>query len=376
LLLCACVIFHYHFAGPAGVLPIIILGAGTYFVGKSRNKRACIAWIAVCTSALIFYKYTHFLFESAVGVAFPELGKTGGATIDQLLPALPPLGISFFTFEFVHYLIEIYRGHRPIKSPISFALFAIFWPSLVAGPIKRYRQYIVSLSRGLRLADHNDALAGIGRVTMGILKKLTSDAMTGWIAVTQPNFDLLPMGYRWLFVVIVGQRIFLDFSGYSDMAIGFARMMGIRLPENFNWPYVAWSISEFWRRWHISLSTWIRDYIYIPLGGSRHGPLRRAVNALLAMALCGLWHGAAWNFALWGLYHGLGLVLAGAISRDRPWYRRLAHESLPLERFEIAAATVTRVISWALTMLFVHIGWLLFFYPVGTAIHMTRMLLP
>jgi alginate O-acetyltransferase complex protein AlgI len=145
-------------------------------------------------------------------------------------------------------------------------------------------------------------------------------------------------------------------------------MMGIRLPENFNWPYLSRSIGEFWRRWHISLSSWIRDYVYIPLGGSRNGVTRKAGNAFLAMALCGLWHGAAWNFVVWGLYHGVGLAAAAQLRAPREWAISI---SGPL-------ATVTErlltIASWAITLIFVHIGWLLFFYPVGRAVQMTRLL--
>ena len=134
--------------------------------------------------------------------------------------------------------------------------------------------------------------------------------LTLWIDFHAARFETLDLSTRWLFLLFLALRIYLDFSGYSDMAIGYAHMMGIRLPENFNWPYIARSIDEFWRRWHIWLSSWIRDYVYIPLGGSRHGPARRIINGLVAFTICGLWHGAAWNFALWGLYHGIGLAVS------------------------------------------------------------------
>jgi len=375
LLLVACIVFQVHFAGPAGVLPIIVLATGTYFIGRSRHALLCAGWIAVCAGALIFYKYTHFLFRGIVALIFPELAKSGEDDLASVLPLLPPLGISFFIFEFVHYLMEIRRGHRPIKSPLSFALFVAFWPSLVAGPIKRYRQYLVSLSRGVHNVSPDDVIAGMVRVSIGTIKKFAGDVLTGWVQTHQPNFDSLPRGMRWVIVLAIGFRILLDFSGYSDMAIGFARMMGIRLPENFNWPYLAHSITDFWRRWHISLSTWIRDYIYIPLGGSRHGALRKAFNGFAAMALCGLWHGAAWNFALWGIYHGVGLAVASAV--------RIPHVlsgDNGVDMSSVAGAALTaaglawRAASWALTMAFVQIGWLLFFYPADQAWHMVTRL--
>jgi alginate O-acetyltransferase complex protein AlgI len=375
LLLLASITFQIHFSGPAGVMPIIILAIGTYFAALSRNRLLCALWIVVCALALIFYKYTYFVFQGIIGAAFPELAKSGEDAVASVLPLLPPLGISFFVFEFVHYLIEIRRGHRPIRSPLSFALFTSFWPSLVAGPIKRYRQYVVSLSYGARNVSSDDVLAGMIRLAIGICKKFFGDILTSWIQTQQASFDVQPLSMRWVIVVAIGFRILLDFSGYSDMAIGFARMMGIRLPENFNWPYLAHSISDFWRRWHISLSTWIRDYIYIPLGGSRHGLVRRSLNGFTAMALCGLWHGAAWNFALWGIYHGLGLAIAGSL----PIPRFLSQDvRFDISSFDQAVTTGTllawRGMSWVITMVFVQIGWLLFFYPVDQAAHMTLRL--
>ncbi|HEY5813473.1 MAG TPA: MBOAT family O-acyltransferase, partial [Terrimicrobiaceae bacterium] len=166
-----------------------------------------------------------------------------------------------------------------------------------------------------------------------------------------------PLTGRWLLFAAVAFRILLDFSGYSDIAIGLARMMGIAIPANFNWPYLSTNIREFWHRWHISLSTWIRDYIYIPLGGSRHGNVRRFLNGLAAFSLCGLWHGAGWNFMLWGLYHGLGLSVSH-------FYRELP---LGIGRTAEKVFTVVPVLGWLVTLLFVWLGWLLFFFPVPKA---------
>ena len=375
LLLLASITFQIHFSGPAGVMPIIVLAIGTYLAALSRNRLLCAIWIAVCALALIFYKYTHFLFQGIIGVAFPDFAKSGEAAMANIVPLLPPLGVSFFIFEFVHYLMEIRRGHRPIRSPLTFALFTSFWPSLVAGPIKRYRQYVVSLSYGARNVSSDDVIAGMVRLAIGICKKFVGDILTGWIQTQQVAFDTLPLSMRWSILLAIAFRILLDFSGYSDMAIGFARMMGIRLPENFNWPYIAYSITDFWRRWHISLSTWIRDYIYIPLGGSRHGLVRKSLNGFIAMALCGLWHGAAWNFALWGIYHGVGLALAGAIPLPRILVERPRGKDTTSGRALGASAWLLwRGLSWAATMLFVMIGWMLFFYPVDQAFHMTLRL--
>jgi alginate O-acetyltransferase complex protein AlgI len=164
--------------------------------------------------------------------------------------------------------------------------------------------------------------------------------------------------------VAIGMRILWDFSGYSDMAIGFARLFGIRLPDNFNWPYLARSITEFWHRWHISLSTWIRDYVYIPIGGSRHGVARKVFNGLLAFSICGLWHGAAWHFLVWGVYHGVGLAIA---SNYRAVLGR-AGEAIH------AWLNHNRAVAWAATLLFVFVGWLLFFYDLPVACTMLKQL--
>ena len=185
-----------------------------------------------------------------------------------------------------------------------------------------------------------------------------------WIDIQGPHFDALEYGWRWLFFFLLAIRILLDFSGYSDIAIGYARMLGIRLPRTFNWPYLARNLSDFWSRWHISLSTWIRDYLYIPLGGNRHGAVRRALNAAIAFAICGLWHGADWNFVLWGLLHGSGLV----ISQN---YRKALG---PVGSAIAFAFDRVPLLGIVVTFLFVGFSWILFFYPVSTAITMMRLL--
>ena len=179
----------------------------------------------------------------------------------------------------------------------------------------------------------------------------------------QPHFELYGIFGRWVIVGAIAFRILLDFSGYSDIAIGCAQLLGITLPENFNWPYAARSIQDFWQRWHISLSSWIRDYVYIPMGGNRHGALRRVCNAAFAFAVCGLWHGPAWHFVIWGVYHGLGLVICST-------YRQLPAVGVKLGRFFDISPNLCLV----LTQGFVWIGWLLFFYPSAQAWHMTQLL--
>jgi alginate O-acetyltransferase complex protein AlgI len=365
ILIAFCFVFHAHFAGPAGVLPIIILGAITYFAGLSENKIFCKSAITLCVLALVFYKYTHLLCVDLVHLVSPAGSRFLETAAVHWLPAFPPLAISFFTFEFVHYLIEVCKGNEPIRKPTQFVQFAFYYPSLVAGPIKRYAQFLPSLELGLRKVSASDAAEGLLLVAVGFFKKtVLADNLTAFIDMHGPMFNVLHLEMRWLFLVALALRIYMDFSGYTDMAIGFSRLMGIELPKNFNWPYVATSIQDFWQRWHISLSTWIRDYVYIPLGGSRVGTTRRISNGLIAFSLCGLWHGASWNFLVWGLYHGVGLAVCST-------YRKL-----PRSIGTSIGGIFDRVptLSWALTMMYVGIGWLFFFYPVEDAIRMTGML--
>jgi alginate O-acetyltransferase complex protein AlgI len=360
----ACLTFHAHFAGPAGMAPIIVLMIMTYIAGLTRSRAGGVGVMVLCVAALCAYKYNGFLVDSAVGWWSPSSAAHLKDLIKRVMPRAAPLGISFFVFEFVHYLYELRKGDPAIRHPLRFLLFAIFFPSLVAGPIKRYTQFLPSLaegSQGFRIAYLGE---GLFRIGVGFAKKIIiADNLTSYVEHTQPQFASLSLGGRWLVLGAISTRILMDFSGYSDIAIGLARLLGVTLPENFNWPYLARNLRDFWLRWHISLSLWIRDYVYIPLGGSRHGPLRRLANVLVAFALCGLWHGPSWHFAVWGLYHGVGLGLCSSyesIPELGPALRRL------FAREPMAGLAVTQVYAW--------IGWLLFFYPVSEALTMARLL--
>ena len=360
----ACAVFHAHFAGPAGVIPIVVLMIVTYTAALSRRPGRCLGAVVICVLTLCFYKYALFLIGAAVQPWSAGLAAILTKQTHALLPGAPPLGVSFFVFEFVHYLLEVRRGGEPVRSPLRFLLFSIFFPSLVAGPIKRYPEFLASLDEGSRRFSLENLSAGLRRIAMGYLKKvLIADNLTFFIDQYQPQFDSMGLPGRWLLLSAIALRILMDFAGYSDIAIGFARLVGVQLPENFNWPYLAHNLQDFWQRWHISLSSWIRDYIYIPLGGSRHGVTRRLLNALAAFALCGLWHGAAWNFVLWGLYHGLGLGLCAT-------YRGLPLLGPALGRIfdkePLAGLVLTQLYAW--------LGWLLFFYPPAEAWRMARML--
>jgi alginate O-acetyltransferase complex protein AlgI len=360
----ACAVFHYHFAGPAGIKPIIVLMIVTYFSALSRRRWACVLAMVTCVAALGFYKYAFFILGQIVEPFNHPLSAWLLTGTRKLMPGAPPLGISFFTFEFVHYLFEVRRGGEPIRNPLKFLLFAIFFPSLVAGPIKRYTQYLPSLLDAVQRFHWERLAYGFWRVAQGFAKKIIiADNLTHFIELYQPQFASLSMAGRWELFAAIAFRILMDFSGYSDIAIGFAHMLGVQLPENFDWPYLARNIQDFWQRWHMSLTYWIRDYIYIPLGGSRRGVPRRIANGMIAFALCGLWHGAAWNFVLWGLYHGVGLVACAT-------YRKIPGLAPVLD----TVFTKEPRTAWLLTQAYAWFGWLIFFYPVPEALHMARLL--
>ena len=219
-----------------------------------------------------------------------------------------PLGISFYTFQSMSYTIDVYLGHvRATRRFIDFGCFVTLFPQLVAGPIVRFRSIASQLRE--RQTTLEDFSQGLRRFVIGLAKKVLIANIVAIPADAifdgrEPSF-----GTAWLGIICYTLQIYFDFSGYSDMAIGLGMMLGFRFPENFDYPYIARSIQGFWRRWHISLSTWFRDYLYIPLGGNRRGRATTYRNLILVFALCGLWHGAAWNFLVWGLFHGFFLIM-------------------------------------------------------------------
>ena len=254
---------------------------------------------------LATFKYANF-FADNLNVLLEWFGA-GSIHLD---PVHLPLGISFITFQAMSYVIDVYRRETPVqRSAARFAMYVSFFPQSIAGPIVRYSDIAAQLAT--RRVTRERFASGVQRFVVGMAKKVliaNTVALPADLIFRLPDSELSTQ-HAWLGLVCYTLQIYFDFSGYSDMAIGLGRMFGFEFLENFNYPYAARSVTEFWRRWHISLSTWFRDYVYIPLGGNRGSPLRTYFNLLTIFLLCGLWHGASWMFVLWGLYHGAFLVV-------------------------------------------------------------------
>ncbi|MDH4228151.1 MAG: MBOAT family protein [Nitrospirota bacterium] len=290
-------------------------------VDRHRQQRVGRRWlgvgVAINLALLASCKYANFLADNANTL----LGAAGFSRL-ELAPVHLPIGISFFTFQAITYIVDVYRGETPAsRNPLHVALYIALFPQLIAGPIVRYHDVARQIvERSVKLADF---ARGIERFTFGLAKKMLVANPLGQVAdqiFSLPAAQVHP-ALAWLGVACYTLQIYFDFSGYSDMAIGLGRMFGFSFPENFNYPYISRSVREFWRRWHISLSTWFRDYLYIPLGGNRLSPARTHFNLLLVFFLCGLWHGASWNFVIWGLLHGALLVVERG--RFGAWIDRL-----------------------------------------------------
>lgn len=297
-------ILFYCWGESFNVLLLLTLGIFTYCSGLLLSLKKYQRIILFCSLStnlgiLIYFKYALWILS----ILFPEKYVNIGVPL--------PLGISFFTFHAISYLVDVFRGSIPVaRSAISFLTYFCMFPHLVAGPIVRYKHIRSELeSRPLHLPLFS---FGVYRFLMGINKKLI--IADNVVPLTTSAFELLSLGNlhffdAWLGILAYGVQIYFDFSGYSDMAIGLAAMAGFRFEENFNRPYSSLSIREFWQRWHISLSSWLRDYLYIPLGGNKRGIFRTYLNLLIVFILCGLWHGANMTFLVWGLWHGMLLLL-------------------------------------------------------------------
>ena len=277
-----------------------------YRATENRSRHIFLSMsLTINLAALAYFKYANFFIQELNSLlAFSNQGQISWAEV-----ALP-IGISFFTFQKISYMVDVYRKVvTPAQSFTNYALYVALFPQLIAGPIIRYHD----INKQIENRNHSieDVFYGIYRFSRGLAKKvLIADTMG---AVANNIFALpsesLTLGYAWLGALAYAYQIYFDFSGYSDMAIGLGRIMGFHFLENFNMPYISQSITEFWRRWHISLSNWMREYLYIPLGGNRVSPARIYLNLWIVFLLSGLWHGASWNFIAWGMFHGVFLTV-------------------------------------------------------------------
>ncbi len=300
-------LFFYTFGEPKAVLLMLVSIVVNYGLAlliekrKSAKKFFLTASILVNIGLLFWYKYTGFFVSSLNSL----LGLSFEVPVIHL-----PIGISFFTFQAMSYVIDVYRGDTPVQKKLSnLMLYISFFPQLIAGPIIKYHDIDEQIEN--RQISLDSYVAGSKRFLIGLFKKvlIANNAGALWEAVLNSDMSSLSVAGAWLGAIAFSLQIYFDFSGYSDMAIGLGRIFGFRFLENFNYPYISRSIREFWRRWHISLSTWFKEYLYIPLGGSRKGNVRTYFN-LLAVFLCtGIWHGASWNFVIWGIWHGFFSVI-------------------------------------------------------------------
>ncbi len=309
-----------------------------YRDSPASRKPWLIAGLCANLGFLGFFKYTNFFAGN-----FAALLGLPARHFDIILP----LGISFHTFQSMSYLIDVYRGEQEaIRNPVDYALFIAFFPQLVAGPIVRAREFFKDLY-GWRAPNHEERLRGVLLLLTGLAKKMAFADQFAQIANAYFTNPAAQPGATaaWSGAIAFAMQIFFDFSGYSDMAIGMALLLGFHFPENFRRPYLAFSITDFWRRWHMTLSRWLRDYLYIPLGGNRGGEIKTYRNLMLTMLLGGLWHGASWNFVAWGGYHGGLLALERAAGRK-------VFEARPRAWLYPARAL--------LTFLLVTIGWVFF----------------
>lgn len=301
-------------------------------------KKLCV-WASVVNSLGIlgYFKYANFFLWNWNAMVEGNF---------QPLDIILPVGISFYTFQSISYIVDVYKGRvAPTQTWLEYLFFLSFFPALVAGPIVR-ADYFIPQIRENRSATTQETYIGLWLIITGVIKKAI---IADYIAQYNDLIFQTPTGYSGFesLMGVIGytMQIYCDFSGYSDMAIGIAMIMGFTLMKNFDFPYKSKNLTEFWRRWHISLSTWLRDYVYIPLGGNRKGTFRTYLNNFLTMLIGGLWHGAAWKFVFWGAMHGAGLAVHKAC---RPWLDRLP------DRYWIKA------LAWTLTMIYVSLLWVFF----------------
>ena len=335
-------LFFYAWGEPVYIIIMLVSTIFDYcnglllglFEGQKRKQQAVVAMAVIGNLAILgFFKYADFVLQNVnllLGWNIPLLN----------IPL--PIGVSFYTFQTMSYSIDVYRKEAPIQRNIlSFGAYVVLFPQLIAGPIVRYKDIAEALDH--RVENLGRFTEGIERFMVGLVKKVL---LANNIGLLWDKVKLLPLSEQsvltsWLGILAFTFQIYFDFSGYSDMAIGLGKMLGFDFPENFNFPYISKSITEFWRRWHISLGTWFREYVYIPLGGNRVRLSRQMFNIFAVWALTGLWHGASWNYVLWGLYYFLLLII---------------------EKFFLGSflKRIPSVFSVAYTLFFAILGWVIF----------------
>lgn len=340
-------VFFYSWGAPKFIF--VILGTTfldfhlVHLMSKTKNdlhRRLMLTLsLSVNLGLLFYFKYSNFFVENVNSA----LSVFGGGQIHWTKLVLP-IGISFYTFETITYVVDVYRRvHSPLKNFWDYQLYIILFPKLIAGPIIRYHDIADQITDRRHNETIDNKLTGLYRFTLGLAKKVLIANHMGQQAdeIFALNFAGIDTYTAWIGILSYTFQIYFDFSGYSDMAIGIGKMIGFKFPENFNNPYISQSITEFWRRWHISLGAWMRNYLYIPLGGNKVSKFRLYLNLWLVFLASGLWHGASWSFIFWGAYHGIFLVMERAFLLDV--YKKIG--KLP---------------STLLTFIFVIIGWVFF----------------
>ena len=343
-------LFFYAWGGVkyAGLM-VLAIAMGYVFgllIERYREKKIAKLFVflavAFIISFMLYFKYTDFFIDN--------FNKITGLSI-PLLKIVLPIGISFYTFQIISYIVDVYRGEKAQKNPINLAAYVAMFPQLIAGPIVRYSD----VARELEHRTHSltDAGEGTRRFILGLAKK---------VLIANSMYDLSELIYAadektvlmyWMYGISIALYIYFDFSGYSDMAIGLGRIFGFHFLENFNYPFISRSATEFWRRWHMSLGSWFRDYLYIPLGGNRVPKWRWLLNIFAVWMFTGFWHGAAWNFIIWGLFFGILLVI------EKFWLLKYLNKSHVLSRIYILLAVITSFIVFQIPTLgeaFTYIG--------------------
>ena len=325
------------------ILSIVLdfyLGNKIYRSTEKRSKKWLLSISVILNLGLLsYFKYANFFVEN-VNAILNGIGVEAVSWTNVVLP----IGISFFTFQKLSYIIDVFRERdKPLKNLSDYALYIIFFPQLIAGPIVRFNEIASQIKERSAALNTDNKLNGIFRFTIGLSKKLLIANPLGEQVDTAFGNGIVELGTAdaWIIIVAYAFQIYYDFSGYSDMAIGIGLMLGFRLPENFNFPYISKSITEFWRRWHITLSNWMRDYLYISLGGNRISNRRTYINLWLVFILSGIWHGAAWTFLFWGIFHGFFLVI------ERLFFKKILDKSGAFP-------------AMAITFFFTLMGWVLF----------------